>query len=626
MGIELEIVGDKPAGYTGRESIAVAGFVAHLGRDIPRGKQGFQFAVEGIEDHHGKIFYAYGAYRYVNLGDKPTQVFRGPSFTFILDELNPQAQVLQGDMLKLGSVVVQIKRLTDPPSAPVREDSSPGAPAPGKVTCHYLNCRRGKCDRAPEVVREASSLASRLRGYTDCHEILRATVDWLADLYGDVGPQNSRQLRLGAPVAVVLRPRLAPSTAPPWENFGMAIEKDITRNGSAIKVVEESAFPADAFDKEVSFRYEGSRGQVAGIGAGILEETSYMEGVPRAGHFILIQFPIGRKPTRDDLCVLNHTASLVSEALDGVHAARVRRRHDLERRSGRESQRLFHDMVDSGIRASRDIAAVRSEIGKDRILVVSRLSRALAEISRLTRMVEMGQQLSAGEIKFQYERVDLVKLCQDALDRLFEDSEALKRKRRWRVIVLSGDSTDLREVPCDRFAVDRILYNLANNAKRAAGNRDDDLPIRCCVYLILDLVERANLPFARIRVADDGPGLERDVLNTIFQGRFSTRHGLHGVGTQLVGDLVRRHYGTIEVASLLGKGTVIGVLLPASPKGTLDLQNPAPWLTPYRNRAIQCPMLVTRRDLNVLPPEDKLLTDWYNGQGRACDDRDSAFG
>jgi signal transduction histidine kinase len=65
-----------------------------------------------------------------------------------------------------------------------------------------------------------------------------------------------------------------------------------------------------------------------------------------------------------------------------------------------------------------------------------------------------------------------------------------------------------------------------------------------------------------IKVADDGTGIEPDLLPRIFEPRFSTTTSGSGLGLAIVKRVVESWGGAIEVESESGRGTTIVVRLP----------------------------------------------------------------
>lgn len=68
-----------------------------------------------------------------------------------------------------------------------------------------------------------------------------------------------------------------------------------------------------------------------------------------------------------------------------------------------------------------------------------------------------------------------------------------------------------------------------------------------------------------IEVIDTGPGIPGKDLEFIFNPFFSTRIHRSGMGLALVERIVNEHMGKMEVASIVGKGTTMRVILPRIP-------------------------------------------------------------
>ena len=107
----------------------------------------------------------------------------------------------------------------------------------------------------------------------------------------------------------------------------------------------------------------------------------------------------------------------------------------------------------------------------------------------------------------------------------------------------------------DRKQIDTALYNLLNNAI-AATPEDGKVTLRTRA---LDPAQGKFL----IEVADTGEGMPPHVRKKLFTDEaISTKIGGTGLGTRIVGDIVRRHHGNISIESAEGKGTTFTIVLP----------------------------------------------------------------
>jgi len=109
----------------------------------------------------------------------------------------------------------------------------------------------------------------------------------------------------------------------------------------------------------------------------------------------------------------------------------------------------------------------------------------------------------------------------------------------------------------NRDSLRQILLNLWKNAAEAlpAGAR--------VVTSTVDHIHREGRLYTQLCVADNGPGLPGDVMDSLFQalGR-ARREGHSGLGLSIVHGLVTKLGGYITCQSLPGRGTRFFILLP----------------------------------------------------------------
>jgi hypothetical protein len=105
--------------------------------------------------------------------------------------------------------------------------------------------------------------------------------------------------------------------------------------------------------------------------------------------------------------------------------------------------------------------------------------------------------------------------------------------------------------------VDQVLMNLLTNAAQAIGDRGGTISVA------------AHNQDARVllTVADDGPGIPKDILPRIFDPFFTTKDVGEGsgLGLSIVHGIIERHGGHIDVESEPGKGTKFAISFPLPP-------------------------------------------------------------
>ncbi len=112
-------------------------------------------------------------------------------------------------------------------------------------------------------------------------------------------------------------------------------------------------------------------------------------------------------------------------------------------------------------------------------------------------------------------------------------------------------------VACDPERLRRVIINVYSNAVQALQeieSRKRFLRIR-----LEEAGERASILFQ-----DNGPGMDQDVLERIFEPMFSTKNFGVGLGMPIVRNIMEEHNGGVEIESSYGKGTVVKLWLPSS--------------------------------------------------------------
>jgi two-component system nitrogen regulation sensor histidine kinase NtrY len=105
----------------------------------------------------------------------------------------------------------------------------------------------------------------------------------------------------------------------------------------------------------------------------------------------------------------------------------------------------------------------------------------------------------------------------------------------------------------DPDLLEQVLINLIRNAAEAVEGRVDPR--------IIMIIEENPGYQIRIKVEDNGAGMNKDILDKLFIPFFSTKPKGTGIGLSLSRQIIMMHKGSIEVTSIEGKGSVFEVLL-----------------------------------------------------------------
>ena len=137
---------------------------------------------------------------------------------------------------------------------------------------------------------------------------------------------------------------------------------------------------------------------------------------------------------------------------------------------------------------------------------------------------------------------------------IYSVEEMLRRSLGEHINLLVRVEPGLPAVVCDPGQVEQMLVSLAVNARDAMPGGGD---------LVIDTGRHGDQ--VRLRVSDSGSGMSADVLERAFEPFFTTKgSGGTGLGLATVYGIVTQAGGEVSLASSVGVGTTVTVLLPAS--------------------------------------------------------------
>jgi signal transduction histidine kinase len=149
------------------------------------------------------------------------------------------------------------------------------------------------------------------------------------------------------------------------------------------------------------------------------------------------------------------------------------------------------------------------------------------------------------------QEVDIVSVAQECIS-IHSAAATLKSVH----LTLRHDD-NLPEVRADRLKILRVINELLSNAIRVSGPMQN-----------IELGLSARARFLEISVQDQGPGISRDTLKTLFvpfpkeaRNRRAGEHGI-GLGLAIVKGIVSAHKGRVRVRSRVGSGSTFVVCLP----------------------------------------------------------------
>ena len=109
-------------------------------------------------------------------------------------------------------------------------------------------------------------------------------------------------------------------------------------------------------------------------------------------------------------------------------------------------------------------------------------------------------------------------------------------------------------IKCYPQQLNQVFMNLFVNGAQAIEKKGE-----------INITTHADNGFVEIRIADTGSGIDRKNLDRIFDPFFTTKDVGKGTGLGLnvAYNIIKKHKGTINVESQLGKGTVFIIRIPA---------------------------------------------------------------
>ncbi len=212
---------------------------------------------------------------------------------------------------------------------------------------------------------------------------------------------------------------------------------------------------------------------------------------------------------------------------------------------------IAHDFnnILTGIFGNIDI--VRRKIDKNNN-AQKYLKRSLTSLERATNLTKQLLTFAKGSDPI-FELIDLREIINDVVEFILSGSN---------VIADIDISDDLYNIEADKGQISQVISNLLINAKQAMPDGGNIFIRVSNINEINKINKGLSGKYIAIEIEDQGHGIEKDLLDRIFDPYFTTKKRGTGLGLAVVHSIVRKHKGFIKVESKINQGTIFKIYLP----------------------------------------------------------------
>jgi two-component system NtrC family sensor kinase len=187
-------------------------------------------------------------------------------------------------------------------------------------------------------------------------------------------------------------------------------------------------------------------------------------------------------------------------------------------------------------------------------LKASRLDKLSESCARIQDSIENMARFTRGLMD--YTQIDTELVEHDLKDLIEEHLFTIRPLRLFSSVRFTCDfAPDLPPVKLDAGQLQSVLLNLYNNAVDAAPQGQTSA-------IHIQARHRPESQTVELSVRDHGPGISPEHLSRVFEPRFTTKRGGHGLGLSNCRTIIQNHGGTIRVESTAGDGATFLIELP----------------------------------------------------------------
>jgi len=200
-----------------------------------------------------------------------------------------------------------------------------------------------------------------------------------------------------------------------------------------------------------------------------------------------------------------------------------------------------------------DVNTAKGKLIKDRETISHSLQRAQEEVMRVARITMNAIHFSLlQESKYNMKPLDITALLNECI----EVNSVMIQNKGNRLI--SNITDNLPLVYGNTDLLTQLMVNLLTNSNTHTTASNDGANGEIGVYAQLSTL---NPQLIEVTVTDTGSGISPELLPLVFE-RKTTGIGSTGLGLAICKEIVEAHHGTIEIESILSKGTKVTFMLP----------------------------------------------------------------
>ena len=248
-------------------------------------------------------------------------------------------------------------------------------------------------------------------------------------------------------------------------------------------------------------------------------------------------------------CIFILNAFLISKILNDEHklmvAAEINKRVErelvetrfkaLEARNFQEMKSLVHDLK-TPLTSVQGLASIAELMEKDE-RIKGYIGKIIDSIDILNKMIS--------EILYEDKKsvITTEELFQSILSQISTYEYVEK--------IIYNNDVPQKFILGNKIRLSRAIINIIDNAYSAI----DKVTGSVSVYV------KYEDSYVIITIEDNGIGIEQDLIDKIWDEGFSTKNST-GLGLKFIRNIIENHQGSIEISSILNKGTIVKVILP----------------------------------------------------------------